>query len=89
MAKQRENNRPSFISPLAAGLRQGFDELGEIIPAFPDSIRCVNEPGTLGNPTMQMVTEQMRGTANYEEVLEHFGGREQEEPQREQELERE
>ncbi len=88
MSHSSENNRPSFWGPLLAWGRQGFDEIAQILPPFPDSIRCVNEPGTLGNPTMQMITEQMRGPGSYEQVLNDYAGKEQEQPQREQELER-
>jgi hypothetical protein len=43
---------------LAMG-RMGFKELAQALPAFPDSIRPVEEPGALGNLTPQMVTDQM------------------------------
>ncbi len=54
-----EQQRPSFSGPLLAALRQGGKELAAVLPAFPDSVQVVNEPGTLGNPTPQLVTEQI------------------------------
>jgi hypothetical protein len=43
-----------------AWLRAGFKELAQALPAFPDShVRPVEEPGLVGNPTPQIVTEQM------------------------------
>lgn len=83
-----ETNRPSFSGPLYAGLRQGAKELTPLLKAFPDSMHPVEEPGTLGNPTMQMITEQIRGDEGYEQMLDHYAGKEQEPPQREQEMER-
>jgi len=45
----------------AAGmLRLGLKELAQALPAFPDSnIRPVEEPGTWGTATPQMITDQM------------------------------
>lgn len=88
MSDERESNRPSFSSPLYAGLRQGVKELTPLLKAFPDSMHPIEEPGTLGNPTMQMVTEQMRGTESYEQMLDRYAGKEHEGPEREQEIER-
>ena len=45
---------------LAAILREGAkDAWNQLIPAFPDSMRCVDEPGTPLNPTQQMVTNDL------------------------------
>lgn len=46
---------------LQAFLRQGAKELAQVLPALPDSVRVVEEPGTLGNPTPQMVTQEITG----------------------------
>lgn len=88
MSDKEKTNRPSFSAPLLAAGRQGLDEIAQILPPFPDSMRCVEEPGTLGNPTMQMITEQMRGTDSYEQLLDDYAGKEHAQPQREQEMER-
>jgi len=45
---------------LAAG-RMGAKELAQALPAFPDSIRPVEEVGMPGNPT-QMAVNQENGT---------------------------
>jgi hypothetical protein len=34
-----------------AAFRQGHKEIAQILPAFPDSMRIVEEPGQLNNPT--------------------------------------
>jgi hypothetical protein len=54
-----ESNRPAFSAPLYAGVRQGAKELAQILPAFPDSVRPVEEPATLGNPTSAIVTQEI------------------------------
>jgi hypothetical protein len=56
MAKQM--HRPNIDAPLWAAVRQGGKEAAQIIPALPGSVRVVEEPGTLGNPTPQMITEE-------------------------------
>ena len=48
--------QPAFTAPLYAFVRQGGKETGQVLQAFPDSMRPVEEPGTLGNPTPQMIT---------------------------------
>lgn len=55
------DSRPAFSAPLYAALRQGAKEAAQVLPAFPSSIRPVEEMGTLGNPTPQMVTRAMDG----------------------------
>jgi hypothetical protein len=56
--------RPAFTAPLYAALRQGSKEIAQnVLPAFPTSARPVEEMGTLGNPTPQMLTRAMDGQA--------------------------
>jgi hypothetical protein len=43
----------------AAWARMGLKELAQILPAFPDSVRPIEEPGALGNVTPQIATDQM------------------------------
>jgi hypothetical protein len=43
---------------LKAFIRQGAKELAQILPAFPDSVRVVEEPGTIGNLTPGEVDRQ-------------------------------
>jgi hypothetical protein len=38
--------------------RSGLKELAQILPAFPDSVRPVEEPGLAGNPVSHEVYEQ-------------------------------
>ena len=39
--------------------RMGLDELAQTLPAFPDSIHPVDEPGALGTVTPAIATDQM------------------------------
>jgi hypothetical protein len=73
-----ETPRPAFSAPLWAAARQGAKELAQVLPAFPDSVRPVEEPGTLGNPTQAMVTQEI-GTfqgyqqdAGYQQMLDGY-----------------
>jgi hypothetical protein len=52
---------------LAAFGRQGLKELAQVLPAFPDSVRPVEEAGMFGNPTPQIVTKEMG--AGYQDML--------------------
>jgi hypothetical protein len=88
VADKQEINRPSFMAPLWAAVRQGGKEIEQILPAFPDSVRCVNEPGTLGNPTMQMVTAEMGTLNGYDRMLDHYASQGHEERENEKEMER-
>ena len=69
--------RPAFSAPLYAALRQGAKEAGQALVALPESIRPVEEPGTLGNPTQQMVTEQSapQQARSYDSLLESYAAR--------------
>ncbi len=51
-----------------AALRQGAKELAQVLPAFPDSARVVEEPGTIGNPTPQIVTAQLTGKMSMDDL---------------------
>jgi len=46
---------------LQAMLRLGSKELAQILPAFPDSVKPIEEPGALGNLTPQEVVNQKHG----------------------------
>ncbi len=55
-----EKFKSDISTTVAAWLRQGAKELGQaIVPAFPDSIRPVEEIGLPGNPTSQQVSLSM------------------------------
>ena len=71
----KELNRPSFTSPLYAFLRQGSKELGQALQALPGSIHVVEEPGTLGNPTQQMVTEESGMLRDKKSILDRYDSR--------------
>ncbi|MGE0758369.1 MAG: hypothetical protein AB7O38_15175 [Pirellulaceae bacterium] len=65
MSKQRANEQDRNAAPrktgegsLAAWARQGHKEISQILPAFPDSVKVVEEPGMPSNPTSYEVTQQ-------------------------------
>lgn len=54
---------------VTAMLRLGGHELTQALQAFPDSnIRPMEEPGVFGNPTPQVVTQDM----GYQKMLERY-----------------
>ena len=70
----------------AAWMRQGFKEIAQALHAFPgQGIHQVEEPGLFGNPTPQIVTNEM-GAGSYQEMLREAAQRAI--PDRGQELER-
>jgi hypothetical protein len=71
----RDLSRPSFTSPFYAWIRQGGKEAAQALPAFPNSIKVVEEPGTLGNPTQQMVTEESGALRERKNILDRFDSR--------------
>lgn len=83
-----KSERPSVTAPLYAFIRQGHKEIGQVLQAFPDSIRVVEEPGTLGNPTPQMVTEQIQPNASYDQFLDRYSSRSDVEHSQDRGLER-
>src|SRR5688572_2066467 len=42
-------------APIHAMIRQGADEIAQVIPAFPDSVRSTPETGQMFEPTSQEV----------------------------------
>ena len=78
------------IMPAAyAFTRQGAKEIAQVLPAFPDSVKPVEELGTLGNPT-QLTVNQENGVAGlfqrdhgYEEWLDERAKEAARQPERE------
>lgn len=57
-------------APLHAFVRQGADEIGQALVAFPaNGIQPASEPGQLFEPTAQMVTEQLTGRTSLQDIL--------------------
>ena len=85
-----QDRPPSVSAPLLAALRQGAKELASILPAFPDSVHVVEEPGAMGNPTPQLVTEQISAGQENGSIRDSYAARAQQErdQSREQEMER-
>jgi hypothetical protein len=54
------SNSPG-AAPLHALMRQGADEIAQILPAFPDSVRSVPESGQILEPTQALVTKEITG----------------------------
>lgn len=75
MADEEQNTRPAFWAPIKAAGRQGAKELAQILPAFPESVRPVEEPGTLGNPTPQEITNERKASidSSHEQLLNFYG----------------
>lgn len=84
----KELNRPSFTSPLYAWLRQGSKEIAQAVPALPNSIRVVEEPGTLGNPTQQVLTEESGALREKKSILDRYNSERFERREREQGMDR-
>ncbi|HEY2787363.1 MAG TPA: hypothetical protein VGJ05_20575 [Fimbriiglobus sp.] len=85
-----ESRQPSFSAPLWAALRQGAKELSQVLPAFPESVRIVEEPGMMGVPTQYEVNHQLGVGRDIDNMLDTYAaradtGREQ---SHEQEMER-
>lgn len=51
---------PIGAGALAASFRQGPKELAPVLPAFPDSVRVIEEPGAVGNPVPLEVYQAKR-----------------------------
>lgn len=88
MSDEKASNQPAFTAPLYAALRQGSKEFAQVLPAFPDSVRTIEEPGTLGNPTQQMITQEMGTMKRYDRMLDAYAGRGKEQADQEHGIER-
>ena len=78
MSEDEKRSRPAFSAPLYAAFRQGDKEFAQILKAFPDGIQLIEEPGTLGNPTAQMISEEIGTLKGYNRMLEKYADRESE-----------
>jgi hypothetical protein len=55
----KEAHKPKIGKGHAQAMRRaGLKELAQILPAFPDSVKPVEEPGLFGNPVSHEVYEQ-------------------------------
>lgn len=85
MAEQQ----PSFSAQFQAFLREGAKDLhNNVIPAFPQSGRGVDEPGTPLNPTAQMVTQELQPDKGYSAMLESYAAKPGPAQEKQQEMER-
>ena len=72
---------------LEAAGRMGLDELAQVLPAFPDSIHPVDEPGALGTVTPAIATDQMGYEPHHDEHLPPLETYEPGMPEQEMEIE--
>ena len=75
MAKKERVENPAVSAPLWAAVRQGNKEFAQILQPLPTSIRLIEEPGTISNPTQQMVTEESRGGTAFKDLIAHYDSR--------------
>ena len=93
---EQQKGRPAFWGPLKAAWRQGLKEIAQYLPAFPENPRPIEEPGTMGNPTPVMVTDQLRAESRirqdssniHDERLDRYAARGDGGSERQQEMER-
>jgi hypothetical protein len=80
---------PSTSSVLWAQWRQGLKDLqNAVVNPWNGFTATHEELGTIGHPTPQMVTEDIRGGQSYQSMLEHHavrGSEIQQQPEREME----
>ena len=81
----------SSSSVLSGEWRRGLKDLqNAVLNPWNGVTQTHEEPGTIANPTQQMVTEDIRGDRNFESVLNDYAARggAAKEPQRELQTER-
>ena len=81
----------SSSSVLSGEWRRGLKDLqNAVLNPWNGVTQTHEEPGTIANPTQQMVTEDIRGDRNFESVLNDYAARSgpAKEPQRELQTER-
>jgi hypothetical protein len=87
--KEWRDSQPNFSGQVAAMWREGLKDLqNAILPAFPESQRGVEEPGTPLSPTSQQVTQDMGNFKGYQEMLESYSPPQTPSIRKESELER-
>lgn len=72
MAEEREPQQKIGAGHLKAMARAGLKEISQVLPAFPDGVRPVEEPGLTGNLTPQEVLSDKQRLDN---VLEGYAAR--------------
>ncbi len=66
----------STSSVLSAEWRRGLKDLqNAVLNPFNGVTQTHEEPGTIANPTQQMVTEDVRGEQSFESVLDSYAAR--------------
>ncbi|MDG3006445.1 hypothetical protein [Paludisphaera mucosa] len=81
------SEQPQFTGQVEAMWREGLKDLqNAILPAFPESQRGVEEPGTPLSPTSQQVTQELG--VSYDQMLESYAPPSTPVMQKEAEMER-
>ncbi len=81
--------QPSIGGQLEALWREGAKDLhNAIVPAFPQSLRGTDEPGTPLNPTAQMVTQDLDVNKGYSAMVQDYASRSAPASDKQQEIER-
>ena len=78
MSEDEKRSRPAFSAPLLCRIPTRRQGISQILKAFPDGIQLIEEPGTLGNPTAQMISEEIGTLKGYNRMLEKYADRESE-----------
>lgn len=72
----QERTTPSTSSLLWAQWRQGLKTLQDaVLNPWQGVQQGRDEPGTIANPTPQMVTQDIQGKASYQSLLEEYSTR--------------
>ena len=89
MSDEVEVHQPKIGEGHVAAMgRAGLKELSQILPAFPEGVRPVEEAGLVGNPTPQIVTAEMGASNTYQDMLESHVSRVQADQEQQQGQER-
>jgi hypothetical protein len=73
MAEEKEQVQQKIgAGHLKAMARAGLKELSQVLPAFPEGVRPVEEPGLVGNLTPQEVLSDKQ---RFESVLDGYASR--------------
>jgi hypothetical protein len=56
----------NIMPAMYAFTRQGAKEFAQVLPAFPDSVKPVEELGTMGNPTQLSVNQEQGNSSLYQ-----------------------
>jgi hypothetical protein len=88
MSEHEEQGQKIGAGHLKAMVRAGAKELAQVLPAFPEGVRPVEEPGLAGNLTPSEIVETKGPGQSHNEHLQGFTGRVSQEREHDQGHER-